>query len=173
VSELDESDAALGRLIQLGHRIDPDDLGEPDDDPDDLDDLDGVRSDGCGDWCRPLHLVERAIAGQPFARYFLVDHFMFMGVVRRRGRPDIVLNKHGHTRRYLNLDAEGHAYRYLPPPPTSSRLGQYRPHHDLVAAIDDLHLHELPWLAFSGFDHERRGLSYDDQWDRRPRRRRR
>lgn len=32
----------------------------------------------CDDWCAPLHLVERAVAGQRFARFFSVDDFMIM-----------------------------------------------------------------------------------------------
>lgn len=119
----------------------------------------------CGPWCRPLHLVEAAVAGQPFAQYFSVDDFMCMGMLRRRRRPDLLLAKHVHTRRYLNLDAEGHAYRYLPPPEDSDSNGQYRPYRDLIAAIDALHLHEMPWLYGSGFEHDRRGLTWEQRWD--------
>ena len=119
----------------------------------------------CNEWCRPLHMVEAAIAGQPFAKYFRVGHFMTMGKLRRRPRPDIFLYKHEHTRMYLNLDASGHAYRYVAPPPDSRSSGQYRPHVDLVVAIDHLELDELPWLYGSGFDDERLGLSWEDRWD--------
>jgi hypothetical protein len=120
---------------------------------------------GCSHWCRPLHMVERAIAGQAFAKYFVVDDFMCMGMLHRRGRPNLILNKHRLTRRYLNLDAEGHAYRFLPPRPESSSNGQYRPHADLVTAIDNLRLFEMPWLSWSGFESECRGLEWHERWD--------
>ena len=119
----------------------------------------------CSHWCRPLHMVDAAIAGQPFAKFFRVDDFMCMGKLHRNGRPDLILNKHVHTRGYLNLDAEGHAYRYLPAPADSVSYGQYRPFAELVSAIDALFLHEMPWLAGSGFDGERLGLSWDDRWE--------
>jgi hypothetical protein len=119
---------------------------------------------GCSPWCRPLHMVEAASAGHAFAKYFVVDHFMCMGMIHRQGRPNLILNKHILTRRYLNLDAAGHAYRYLPPPPGSSSNGQYRPHADLVTAIDNLRLFEMPWLTGSGFDCESGGLDWDERW---------
>ena len=59
----------------------------------------------CSDWCKPIHMVEKAIAGQAFAKYFRVDDFMWMGKLHRKGRPDLILHKHYLTRRYLNLDA--------------------------------------------------------------------
>ena len=120
---------------------------------------------GCGEWCRPLHMVEAAIAGQDFAKYFRIDDFMCMGKLHRRRRPDLILNKHSHTRLYLNLDPGGHAYRYLPPPPGSSSRGQYRAYSDLVEAIDHLRLYELPWLVGSGFDDQRLGLDWSERWD--------
>ena len=101
---------------------------------------------GCGPWCEPLHMVERVVGSHPDGKYFDVDHFGVGVTLHRRGRPDIFLYKHYFTRRYLNLDAAGHAYRYHPP--RSDRgSGQYRRHRDLHAAIDDLHLWELPYLA--------------------------
>ena len=118
----------------------------------------------CSDWCKPIHMVEKAIAGQAFAKYFRIDDFMSMGKLHRKGRPDLILHKHYLTRYYLNLDADGHAYRYLPPPPHSSSSGQYRPHKDLVTAIDALHLHEMPWRFGSGFDTETLRLSLDEKW---------
>jgi hypothetical protein len=110
-------------------------------------------------------MVEAAIAGQAFGRYFVVDDFMCMGMLHRNGRPNLILNKHVHTRRYLNLDATGHAYRYLAPPPESASSGQYRPYRDLVAAIDALHLYEMPWLYGSGFADRQLGLSWEERWD--------
>ncbi len=121
---------------------------------------------GCSWWCGPMHQVERAVASEVFARFFSIDHFMFMGKLVRRGRPDLYLNKHSFTRRYLNLDDEGHAYRYLPPKyPDSRSHGQYRAHRDLVAAIDNLELHLMPWMMGADLEHEQRGLSYDERWE--------
>lgn len=110
--------------------------------------------DVCNDWCEPLHLVARAIVHHREAAYFDVADFMVMGKLHRRGRPDLILYKHCDTRRYLNLDAGGHAYRYLPPPTGSESLGQYRQHRDLTAAIDELRLAELPCLLRSRFERQ-------------------
>ena len=120
---------------------------------------------GCSEWCAPLHMVEKAIAGHDVAKYFDVDHFMFMGRLHRDRRPDLNLYKHRHTRLYLNLDAAGHAYRYLAPPPESAGNGQYRPFRDLEAAIDHLRLHEVPWLFGSGFEDAQMGFRYEDRWE--------
>ena len=41
---------------------------------------------------------------------------MFMGIASSAGKTlDVYLYKHLDTRRYLNLDAAGHAYAYLGP----------------------------------------------------------
>ena len=121
---------------------------------------------GCSEWCEPIHKVERAISGQPFARFFRIEHFMCMGKVHRSSRPDLILNKHRLTRRYLNLDAEGHAYRYVSPKdPHSLAEGSYRKFSNLVDAVDDLDLHLLPWFYASGFEDEDLGLTFDQRWD--------
>lgn len=114
-------------------------------------DPDEVR--GCGPWCEALHMVERAIAGLPEARYFDVDHFGVGVKLLRRGRPDIFLFKHYFTRRFLNLDAAGHSYRYFPPR-TDAGSGQYRRDGDLLGAIRRLGLWEMPHLAGSPFAEE-------------------
>jgi hypothetical protein len=101
----------------------------------------------CGSWCAPLHLVDRLIAGRSFACYFDTDDFMLMSIERRAKRPAIYLYKHCDTRHYLNVDENGEAYGYRPPRnPESLARGRYNPHANLVAAIDALHLYELPWL---------------------------
>ena len=47
----------------------------------------------------------------------------------------------------VNIDESGDAYGYLPPRnPDSLSRGRYKPHANLVAAIDGLHLYELPWM---------------------------
>jgi hypothetical protein len=118
----------------------------------------------CSWWCEPLHKVELAIAGEEFARYFSVDDFQLAGQLRRRGRPHLLLHKHYLTRRYLNLDSEGHAYRYVAPcDPKSSSNGRYVPFHDLVAAIDHLELYEVPWMT-EELEADRLGLDWDQRW---------
>jgi hypothetical protein len=121
---------------------------------------------GCSAWCEPIHKVERAIAGQPFGRFCRSEDFMCMGKVHRSSRPDLILNKHRATRRYLNLDSEGHAYRYVPPKdPNSLAEGSYRKYGNLVDAIDELDLYLLPWFYASGFEDENLGLTYDQRFD--------
>jgi len=40
--------------------------------------------------------------------------FMYMGRLTAVDVPDVHMYKHRWTRRYLNIDALGHAYRYVP-----------------------------------------------------------
>lgn len=121
---------------------------------------------GCSAWCEPIHIVERAIADQPFGKYFRIEQFMCMGKVHRSKRPDLVLNKHSLTRRYLNLDADGNAYRYIPPKnPNSLAEGSYRRFGTLVDAIDELDLHLLPWFYASGFEDDDHGLLFEERWE--------
>ncbi|MCU1371430.1 MAG: hypothetical protein JWO77_2624 [Ilumatobacteraceae bacterium] len=97
------------------------------------------------EWFRPLYDVWRAVpAVAPFDR-FDPDDFLVMGRVLRGPQPDITLYKHRYTRRYLNLDAAGLAYRYAGPPLESFRSGEYR-RQDLTAALRALGLGELPHL---------------------------
>jgi hypothetical protein len=117
----------------------------------------------CGSWCAPLHLVDRLITGRSFACYFNVDDFMLMSIERRAKRPAIYLFKHRDTRHYLNIDENGDAYGYLPPRnPDSLARGRYNPHANLVAAIDGLHLYELPWMQPDLVDEQ-----YNLPWERR------
>lgn len=118
-------------------------------------------------WTEPLTMVHRALAGvdrRPSDAFFDLADFMIMARVIRNGRPDIQLYKHVHTRKYLNVDAAGHTYRYRPPRnPNSTRLGSYWPHRSLRRAIEDLWLWELPWMK-DGLAEHRRGLSWDERW---------
>ena len=69
--------------------------------------------------------------------------FMFMG--RQDGRRRrIWLYKHIGTRRYLNLDDEGHAYRYIAPRDLESDWpGRYAGHRRLEDALNHLELDVL------------------------------
>lgn len=118
-------------------------------------------------WTSPLDMVRRALlgAGRRHSDQFLdVADFMIMGRLVRPGRPDIVLYKHRFTRRYLNIDPDGHTYRYHPPRRLhSNHLGSYRPHRSLRAAVDHLGLRDLPWMK-SGLEHHRCGVGWDERW---------
>ena len=72
-------------------------------------------------WVEPLEAVARAVAGDPLYPFFDTDDFMIMARLLRRPRPSIVLYKHYYTRRYLNLDDAGHAYRYIGPRDANSQ----------------------------------------------------
>jgi hypothetical protein len=115
-------------------------------------------------WSAPLDAVARAIVLEPRYRFFDVADFMVMGlVVRRKPRPDIFLYKHGYTRRYLNLDEGGHAYRYAPPRDVQRGSGRYMRHRSLRDAVDHLLLWDLPWMKPSLAGH-RHGLVWEDRW---------
>jgi hypothetical protein len=94
-------------------------------------------------WWRPLEQVMHTIAGDPRYEAVDIDDFMLMGGVARRGRPRIVLYKHVHSRRYLNLDDAGHAYGYVPPRPGASGDGRYVALEDLRTALERL---DLPFI---------------------------
>ena len=89
-----------------------------------------------------------------------------MGRLHRPGRPDLILHKHRLTRRYLNLDAEGHAYRYYPPKESDLNSdGLYRRYPNLVDAVDHLELHLLLWMAGSDFLDQDLGIAWKHRWD--------
>ena len=60
--------------------------------------------------------------------------FMYMACMRAPGRPPIHLYKHIDSRRYLNLDAAGHAYRYVHAERDDGHAW-YAPLPDLRAAV--------------------------------------
>jgi hypothetical protein len=121
-------------------------------------------------WLKPLNGVARLLAGHPRARFFDARDFMIMDGYLRRSRPTLVLYKHYYTRRYLNLDEQGHAYRYVAPRDVSATSwnGRYVLHADLFAAVDHLRLWELPWLK-PGLEQERRNIELHEPWRCRPR----
>lgn len=117
-------------------------------------------------WIEPLKMVERVLT-QPGATvadsFFDLDDFMIMVSLVRPPRPSIVLYKHCYTRRYINLDDAGHAYRYFPSKPGSKGDGLYRRHNDLRTAVDNVGLWELPWMK-AGLEHHRFGCTWDERW---------
>jgi hypothetical protein len=94
----------------------------------------------CNEWCAPLHMIERAVAGADFARHFDVCDFMVMAAFRRRGKPLLYLYKHAITRRYLNVDAAGQVWQYIAPkhdrPDDRGRYVKLRDIRTAVAALD-------------------------------------
>ena len=119
----------------------------------------------------PLHLVQDRLTASTRLddSFFNIDDFMHMSWCHEARPHGLMLYKHRDTHRYLNLDAGGQAYRYLPPQSDEAGdLGSYEPHDCLRDALDHLGLWELPWTrpeleAFTG------GISYDDRfsiWDR-------
>lgn len=101
-------------------------------------------------WTRPLEFVEHALRLLPSVagdELFACADFMTMGRIASTNRPDIVLYKHVVLRSYLNVDATGQTYRFVPPK-RSSRVGYgtYRPHRSLRHAIDLLGLVDLRHL---------------------------
>ena len=110
----------------------------------------------CNEWCTGMHLIETECVDHPLFRWFSVDDLMVAGAVRRPGHPLLYLYKHRDTRRYLNVDEAGVAWRYVPPP--ADRLGFAEDHGSyerlpsLGAALDLLHLWELPVMRCAPFE---------------------
>src|SRR4051812_42018484 len=97
------------------------------------------------EWWAPLLAVEARMQESPrlLDRCLRVGDFMLMGRERRRGRPLVYLYKHKDTRRYLNVDAQLHAYQFVMPRSSSSD-GTYRRLDSLQEGIDAVGLWELP-----------------------------
>lgn len=111
-----------------------------------------VEDGGDAAWA-PLERLARLTRESESLDSIAACEFMFMTRVgRRRPRPSIYLYKHIFTRRYLNLDAAGHAYRYIGPRDIMSDYrGRYVPHRTLAAALHHLEL----WLAEDEWREER------------------
>jgi hypothetical protein len=125
-------------------------------------------SDGpLDEWFAPLEAVARLIEGNPRFPFFDLGDFMVMERLVRPPRPTIVLYKHYFTRRYLNLDEWGTAYRYIAPPVDSDRSGRYVRHRDLASAIHQLQLLELPWMK-PGLEARQHEGHCEDPWPAQP-----
>jgi hypothetical protein len=94
-----------------------------------------IDLDAVPDW-RPLRALAaliRASSGRPS---FDPGEFMYGGAVRSPAGLVIHLYKHVETRRYLSIDASGHAYRYLGGNcGAGRRFGAYEPFTDLRRAL--------------------------------------
>ena len=118
----------------------------------------------CTEWCAPIHKVEAMIRGRDVGKYFVIEDFMCMGkVVDRQAHPDLILNKHVFTRRYLNLDADGRAYRYIEPDDIEVSPGTYVLLPSIEVAVDRLELVKMPWMC-PQYKRERRGLSVEQRF---------
>jgi hypothetical protein len=71
------------------------------------------------DWL-PLEQLARIAQDNPRLPYLDPDDFMYMGRAVHPTRPPILHYKHTLTRRYLCLDAGGHAYAPTPTPATDA-----------------------------------------------------
>lgn len=116
-------------------------------------------------WFRPLEHValEMSKCERWSDQFFDIEDFMLMGGIERRPRPLLVPCKHVHTRRYLNLDLAGRAYRYFPPKTDPDGAGRCVEHRTLRDAIDHVALYELPWMK-TGLESFRMGLTWEDRW---------
>ena len=114
----------------------------------------------------PLHLVQDdlTLSTRLDDSFFDIDDFMHMSWCHEARPHGLMLYKHRDTRRYLNLDSGGQAYRYIPSPPNAADdHGRYEPHACLRDALDDLGLWELPWMR-SELDAFTSGVLYDDRF---------
>ena len=118
-------------------------------------------------WWAPLEGVARLVVGEPAYQFFDLGDFMLMARLVRPPRPAITLYKHYWTRRYLNLDDAGHAYRYIAPREYSTSNGRYVAHRNLKDALDHLRLWELPWMK-SSLDAYRFGRTWEERWALHP-----
>lgn len=129
--------------------------------------IDADAEDGGEAAWAPLEQVARLTRASESLVSIAACEFMFMTRVdRRRPRPSIHLYKHIFTRRYLNLDAAGHAYRYIAPRDIMSDYpGRYVPHRSLTAALHHLEL----WFAEDEWREERLAACPDHEGSRQRR----
>jgi hypothetical protein len=114
------------------------------------------------EWTAPLTTVQRLIRGDPRYRFFDVDDFEVEARLARPSLPSLVRYRHRYTHGALHVDADGQAYRHIPPKVGRVGAGRHvrQPLDDAVRALD---LWVLPWLK-PGLELERRGLSADQSW---------
>ena len=115
----------------------------------------------------PLRLVAEKLRAStvPADAFFDPDDFMLMSWCRDDRPKGIHLFQHVDTRHSINLDADGAAYRYLPPAEHDRHgEGSYVRYATLREAVDQLGLWELPWMRPELAAH-RRGLAWEDRWE--------
>ena len=123
---------------------------------------------GCGrpvdpSWWAPLEGVGRAVQSQWRYQFFALADFMLMVKLVRPPRPSLYLYKHRYTRRYLNLDEAGHAYRFAVPRSKPEGPGRYLAHRNPADAIDHLELWLLPWMK-PGLESWRFGYDWSERY---------
>jgi hypothetical protein len=94
------------------------------------------------DWA-PLEQLCRLCRASPKLPPLDPGEFMYMGRVGAARRPPIHLYKHVYSRRYLNLDDAGHAFRIqwrLRPGAGDIAVATCQPHRDLLSALGVLDL---------------------------------
>jgi hypothetical protein len=115
----------------------------------------------------PLRLVAQKLrtSSVPADAFFDPDDFMLMSWCVGERPSGVHLFKHVDTRHYLNLDADGVPYRYVPPATDDpDDEGSYVRHTSLRDAVDAVGLWELPWMRPELAAH-RQGRSWEDRWD--------
>ncbi len=123
--------------------------------------------EGVHSWFAPLVALARVVQSEPRYRFFDPADFMVMYRVVRPPRPSLYVYKHCYTRRAINLDDAGHAYRFIVTRRGSRSASRYLAHRDLRAALDHLELWELPWMK-PGLEEHRHGLSAKGSWQLHP-----
>lgn len=113
-------------------------------------------------WWAPLEQAVERVGGDPRYPFLDIDDFMLMYRAVRRSRPDVYAYKHRFIRRYLHLDAEVRAYRWVPFRNPDRHGGRYLRHRRLRDAFDHLDLWELPWLK-PGLEAYQQGLSWEER----------
>jgi hypothetical protein len=92
-----------------------------------------VIADSAPIW-EPLEQLCRLASSHPNLPSIDADHFMYMGLLARPGEEVVHLYKHVSTRRYLYLDAAGHAYSAR----RVSAAWALLPERSLIEALVDL-----------------------------------
>jgi hypothetical protein len=124
-------------------------------------------------WWRPLELVTFVVAADRSLPTLDIGLFMLMGRADRRSRPRIWLYQHCETRRYLNLDDDANAYRYIAPRDVlnARSTGRYVRHRDLRTALYHAELHMLDadgGLSSFAADDWWSSVATDDCWSPPP-----
>jgi len=80
----------------------------------------------------PLERLARICMWRPCLPEVRAEDFMYMGMLTSPDRPAVHMYKHIGTRRYLCIDAHGHAY-------ATSGVGRWRERVIEAVPLNDLH----------------------------------